>query len=131
MEYRKSNPAFREFLRAEMQRRNFNGKELGEAAGLSPSTMTRWLNGRLPSVESLKTASANMGWDLDELLALSGHREHSTAPVSTRHEQLCAQLRLIDLTDERYEILSSMIDRYLVFDRRQRTSPRRSPAIPE
>ena len=117
MEFRKSNPAFREFLQKEMLRRNFNGKEMGEAAGLSPSTMTRWLNGRLPSVESLKIASANLGWDLDEMLALSGHREHSTAAVSSRHEQLCAQLRLIRLTDERYEILTGMIDRYATFDR--------------
>lgn len=119
MEYRKSNPAFREFLHDEMRRRNFNGKELGEAAGLSPSTMTRWLNGRLPSVDSLKIASAHLGWDLDEMLALSGHRDQSTAPVSSRHEQLCAQLRLIDLTDERYELLAGVIDQMRAFDRRR------------
>lgn len=114
--------ALRDFLQAQMRSRNWTQKQLAVRMGLSESALTRWLAGQSqPDVAKLRIAASRMGWNLDDLLVMAGHRAGDT-PAPSLQEDLCARLRTIRLTPERYQTFEVLIERYAMTDQEQTRS---------
>lgn len=78
--------------------------------GVDPAVVAKWMSGaRKPNPASCDLVADVLGADLDEVLALVGHRAREQ-PDDPRVADLVAMLRRVRLTDERYQTLKAMLD---------------------
>jgi len=110
--------AFREWFRVELRRREWNMSDFARRSGwpdgpnaADPAVVAKWMRGeRKPSPESCDLIADVLGADLDEVLALNGHRPRDAAD-DPRVADLVAKLRRVRMTDERYELVEALLDR--------------------
>ena len=113
-------PSFREWMLAEMRRREWRQADFARATDVDVSMISRWLRGRRPDTASLERVAVALGVDLDTLLTLAGHRLPSPRDDDPLVATLAAKLRQVNWTTERFLIIDALLD-----DLR-----RRSPRIP-
>jgi len=76
------------FIKRRMEELGTNAYRVSKDAGVQPSTISHWVNGRrLPSPESCHILAEVLALDVDTLLHLSGHRPREVADLDpTRAE---------------------------------------------
>jgi transcriptional regulator with XRE-family HTH domain len=86
---------------------------LADAAGVSRSTVGRWLDGTtLPRVEQLRVIAAAVGAPLSEMLAAIGVAEDIVGDAPVRpltREEVVAELGVTDPADQ--AVILAMVDR--------------------
>lgn len=119
--------SYKDWMLAEMRRREWRQADFARAAGVDVSMVSRWLNGRRPDPASLERVAAALGVDLDGLLTLAGHRPRSSRDDDPWTATLVAKVRQVRWTAERFLIVDAMLD-----DLRRRSSrvPIEQAALP-
>ena len=120
---RATNQAFRHWFRTRLRARDWNMSDFARASGwpdrpgsVDPAVVAKWMRGeRRPRPESCDVIADVLGADLDEVLALNGHRPRD-ATVDPHVADLLAKLRRVQMTNERYEIISALLDRMRLLD---------------
>lgn len=98
-------------IHAALKARDWSISDLGRAIGSQPSLVSRWMMGARPNTESVVRISQVLGIDLLHLLVLSGHIPPSArAPVDERVTMLRNKLAEVEMTDERFAYLNSLIE---------------------
>lgn len=99
------------WMKRQMERRGWSGGDLARAVGVDSSVVSRWLRSRRPDPASVGKIAFALGGDLDELLAMAGHRARPThAGTEADRIHLIALVRQVDLTAERYALLVDLLD---------------------
>lgn len=63
-----------ELLTSEMRRRETDQTGLARVIGVPPSRVNRWLSGTVPSPASCDVIADTLGYDVDQVLIMAGHR---------------------------------------------------------
>lgn len=92
------------------RRRGWNYSEFARAAGVEPSVLSRWFNGRVrPRTEVLRRMAQRLGVDEEELYVLAGYRQ-TMSEEDPATATLVAKLRLVPMTPDRFRILEVLLD---------------------
>ena len=102
--------SYKEWMLAEMRRREWRQADFARAAGVDVSMVSRWLNGRRPDPASLERVAVALGVDLDGLLTLAGHRPRSPRDDDVWTATLVAKVRQVRWTPERFLIVDAVLD---------------------
>jgi transcriptional regulator with XRE-family HTH domain len=109
----------RAWLRRQILRREWSAAELARRTGVSPTSVSRWLNGReIPSSDNARRIADAFYIDRDDVLARAGHRDPDDPfspddPIS----RLCRKLRQIRQSPDRLMTIDAILDTYLSTDR--------------
>jgi transcriptional regulator with XRE-family HTH domain len=103
-------PSFQEWMQEELRRREWRQADFARAAGIDVSMISRWLRGRRPDPASLERIAAALGFDLDTLLTLAGHRPRAPRDDDPRVATLIAKVRQVTWTAERFLIVDALLD---------------------
>lgn len=113
-----------EWMRAQMDERDWTMADLARRMDVQPSVISRWMRVRQPDPESVRRIAAAFGADEDELLALAGHRVRQSPVESAEVGHLIAMLRRIRLTPDRYWVLNRMLSAMVAEERKEYPTPR-------
>ena len=102
--------SYKEWMLAEMRRREWRQADFARAAGVDVSMVSRWLHGRRPDPASLERVAAAMGVDCDLLLTLAGRRPRSPRDDDLWTATLVAKVRQVQWTPERFLIVDAVLD---------------------
>ncbi len=107
-------PKIAEWLRWEMQRREWNQSDLSRRVGSSTGVVNQWVNGvRVPSPESCDRLADALGVDLTHVLVLAGHLPATElAEPDPVRAGLLAQLRRAELTPDRVTMLQLLFEQW-------------------
>jgi transcriptional regulator with XRE-family HTH domain len=111
---------FETWVRQRLRQREWTQADLARKLGVPNSTVARWLNGkRRPTSESCDLIADVLGADLDQVLALTGHRPNFDAiPVDDPRATIIALVRRVNLDDqERFEHMLETLQRWIRQDR--------------
>src|SRR5687768_15256517 len=92
----RDDPAFGAWLAREIKRAGMNQKEFADAAGVGTSTVSRWINGRVPDAQYCDLIADALQLDIDDVLARAGYRPRE---VSNRDELKRRLIVLIERAD--------------------------------
>lgn len=98
-----------DWVRAEMDAREWTISDLARRMNVQPSLVSRWLRVQQPSPETVERFAEAFGASRLELLKLAGHIEDDGA--SAEAERICALARRIEWTPERYWITVELLER--------------------
>jgi transcriptional regulator with XRE-family HTH domain len=102
---------FPAWLTARMDERQWNTVQVGRALGISPSLVSRWLAGeRLPSIHAMHAIAQAFQRSLQEVLVATGHVPPHEVPDDPRKWELVRTIAELDLTDERYLLLTELLE---------------------
>ncbi len=111
---------FETWVRQRIRQREWSQADLARKLDVPNSTVARWLNGkRRPTPESCDLIADVLGADLDQVLALAGHRPNLDAiPIDDPRATIIALVRRVDLDDqERFEHMLETLQRWIRQDR--------------
>jgi len=117
---RMTERSFGDWLKAELDRRDWNMSDLARRMNSDPSAVGRWVrNDRIPDPQSCDVIADALGIDVDRVLVLAGHRPDIEAiPVDDARATLLALMRQVRLTDDRAALLAATIRSWIELDRR-------------
>lgn len=133
-----SRKPFGAWLAMELRRREWSASDFARYAKVTPSMVSRWLRGTVPSPESCDVIADVLHADVDQVLSLAGHRPPMVTDDDPAMANLVATLRKIRLTAERETVLRSTLDGYLAYDQHIQAAastatpaprPDRAPAV--
>src|SRR4051812_44504018 len=121
-------------IRDELARREMSISDLARKIGSQPSLVSRWMQGQRPNTESLALIAEALGLDVLRLLRLAGHipagvlEDNDTV---ARVASLVAMVRQAGrdgyLTEERYLMISTLVDWLRLNAPLTTVTPRRVP----
>ncbi len=96
-----------------------NQREFAKAAGVGNSTVSRWINGRLPEAQYCDRIADVLHLDVDDVLARAGYRPGAQrSPAEETRAALVAMMQTVNLDNpERVAHLRRTLETYLSFDR--------------
>jgi transcriptional regulator with XRE-family HTH domain len=98
------------WLQAKMKAKGWNALRLAHEIDVVPSLVSRWMSAtQIPSVESLKAIAGALQVSEVEVLTAAGYLSPDAVPEDPRRLELLRQLHEVELTQERYEMLSASL----------------------
>jgi transcriptional regulator with XRE-family HTH domain len=101
---------FADYLRQEMEWREWSQSKLAREINQAPSLVSRWLRGQRPASDSVRNIAAALGVSEEWLLSLAGYLSAPAEDDDPRRAALIAKVRLIDLTEDRYALLDALLE---------------------
>lgn len=113
------------WLQRQMDRREWSQATFARNLGVSTGLVSNWLTGvRRPNPESCERIADVLFVDVDEVLAIAGHRPRDIdIDPDAPGEQIAVMARRIEWTEDRYEGVRDLFTGFLERDRRKRESP--------
>jgi transcriptional regulator with XRE-family HTH domain len=98
------------WLQAKMAERGWNALRLAHEIDVVPSLVSRWMSAtQIPSVESLKAIAQAFQISEIEAMTAAGYLSPDEVSDDPRRLELLRQLHEVELTQERYEMLSATL----------------------
>lgn len=106
---------FGSWLSAEISRRGLNQAEFAKLIGVGTSTVSRWINGRIPEAKFIDPISDVLVLDFDVVATRAGYRPKELLQVdpNSAEAELLPYIRAIDWKNHQREL--EMIRRNLEF----------------
>lgn len=98
-----------EFMRSEMERRDWTISDLARRMDVQPSLVSRWLRDSPPNAETAARLAEALGTSHVQVLRLAGILEDEVP--TDEAERICALARRIEWTPERYVIVVEIMER--------------------
>jgi transcriptional regulator with XRE-family HTH domain len=110
---------FAAWLKRQLDRREWTAAELARRIEVSPTSVSRWVNGReVPSSNNARRIADAFYLEQDDVLTLAGHRDQDR-PISPDDplSRLIRKLKRVTLNRDRENLLDQILDAYLETDR--------------
>lgn len=119
---RRELQSFGEWLKRELRARRLNQAEFAELTGVGTSTVSRWVNGRVPEAALLERIADVLVVDYDELATRAGFRPRGLDAMDPGSPEaiLMPYIRRIQWTEERIDTAKAMLNQMIQFDERKK-----------
>lgn len=127
--YRQQSPAFGAWLLSEIKAAGMTQGEFAEKVGVSRTTVSRWVKGRIPDGVFIDPIADVLLLDYDEVSERAGYRPRlSSDDLDAVHARLDPRLRRVEWSEFRYGLIESVLDQFYQDDELKRSSaPETSP----
>jgi transcriptional regulator with XRE-family HTH domain len=105
--------------------RNWTISDLGRAIGSQPSLISRWMMGARPNPDRTIAVANALGLDVVHLMVLAGHLPPSAREdLDDRTAMLLNKMKEVEMTDERFAMLNSLLETMRKTAPQQASAPR-------
>lgn len=113
------------WLDRQLSRREWSQADLARRLNVQNATVSRWISGvRQPDTESCERIADVLFLDVDEVLAIAGHRPCDIdIDPDAPGEQIAVMARRISWSEDRYESVRDLFTGWLERDRHKQESP--------
>ena len=117
----RESKAFGSWLAGEIRRNGMNQSEFAAAVGVGTSTVSRWVNGRIPEATLIERIADILILDYDAVATKAGYRPRVHDDHEHDLERLVAMLRAVNLDrDGRRQTIEGILKMWIDFDRANR-----------
>lgn len=102
---------FGTWLASEIRRRGLNQSEFAKLVGVGTSTVSRWINGRLPEASLLERIADVLVLDYDILATRAGYRPRELLEMDpdSAEAQLLPYIRAIEWSERELEMVKAQL----------------------
>lgn len=117
--------SFPKWLQRQLDRREWSQADFARKLCVSTGLVSNWITGvRRPNPESCDRIADVLFVDVDEVLAIAGHRPYDIdIDPDAPGEQIAVMARRISWSEDRYESIRDLFTGWLERDRRKQESP--------
>lgn len=115
------SPAFGAWLASEVRSHGLNQGEFARRVGVSATTVSRWLKGRVPKGRYIEQIADVLLLDVDQVLTRSGYRPRDLeVDPESPQGRIMALTNRVQWTDERAAMIEAQLRQMIEIDRTRR-----------